>query len=79
MIDTMISSSALILAIVLLRLILKTICVINKHSFSIREINKTAHLLFEALYVMVDCLFCHHLTHICTSGWVTNHGSTTTD
>ena len=28
---------------------------------------------------MLDCLRCHHLTHICSSGWITDHSCSSTD
>ena len=43
------------------------------------ELDETAHLLLEALTVMIDLLDGHHLTHIGTTGRVTDHTGTTAD
>ena len=55
------------------------ICIVYHKRFSIREIDETAHLLFEAVTVMLDLLRCHHTSHISSSGWISDISCTTTD
>ena len=49
------------------------VCIIDHKRFSIRKINKTLHLFFEAVDIMLNCFLCHHLTHIGSSGGITDH------
>lgn len=37
------------------------------------EVDETAHLLFEAVYIVLDGLLGHHLSHIGLAGRVTDH------
>ncbi len=48
-------------------------------AFPSPEIDEAAHLLFEAVYVVLNGFWCHHLSHIGTTGWITDHGRTTAD
>ena len=51
----------------------KPVSIVYHKSFSIREIDETAHLLLEAVNIVLDGFFCQHLTHIGPSGRVTDH------
>ena len=48
-------------------------------AYSLSEIDKPLHLLFEAVTVVLDGFRCHHLTHVGTSGRITDHCGTATD
>ena len=47
--------------------------VVNHQSLAVGEVDKTAHLLLEALYVVLDLFLCEHLAHIGTSRRVADH------
>ena len=53
--------------------------VVDQHCLVLTELDEAAHLFLEALNVMVDRLSCHHLTHVGTSGWISDHGGSATD
>ena len=55
------------------------VCIIYHHSFAVRKIDETFHLLFEAVTVVLNGFRCHHLTHIASSGRITNHSSSAAD
>ena len=55
------------------------VCIVYYHCLSIRKVDETAHLLFEAVHVVLDCFFCHHLAHIGSSRRIANHRCTTAD
>ena len=49
------------------------VSVVYDESLALREINDLAHLLLEALNIVVDGLNRHHLTHVSTSGRIADH------
>jgi hypothetical protein len=55
----------------------KPVRIVYHKCFSIRKIDKTAHLLFKTVNIMLDGFLGQHLTHIRSSGRVTDHTSTT--
>ena len=55
------------------------VCVIDKKCLIVRKVYKTAHLLFKALNVVLDCFLCHHLAHIGSARGVAYHCSTAAD
>ena len=57
----------------------KPIGIVYQHCLAFSEIDETAHLLFETVYVVLNGLRCHHQTHIGTSGRITDHGCTAAD
>ena len=57
----------------------KPVCIINKQSLIVGKVDKTAHLLFKALNVVLNCFLCHHLAHIGSARGVANHCSTSAD
>ena len=54
----------------------KPVSIVDHQCFTIGEIDETGHLFLEAVNVVLDGFFCHHLTHICSSGRVTDHTGT---
>jgi len=48
-------------------------------SLALRKINELAHLLFEALTVVLNGFNSHHLTHISSARGVTDHSGTAAD
>ena len=55
------------------------VCIVDHQGFSVRKINETAHLLFEAVTVVLNCFRRHHLAHIGTSGRISDHTCTASD
>ena len=55
------------------------VCIVYHQCFVFGEIDETAHLLLEAVAVVLDRLFCHHLAHVGTSGRVADHRRTASD
>ena len=53
--------------------------IVDHQCLAVTEINKTAHLLLEAVYVMLNGLLGHHGTHIASAGGITDHRSSSTD
>ena len=51
----------------------KPLGVVDHKSLAVREVDKTAHLLFEALDVVLNLFLCEHLAHIGTSRGVADH------
>ena len=54
-------------------------CVVNHLCFAFAEFNKSFHLAFETLSVVVNIFFCKHFSHIGSARGVTNHSSTAAD
>ena len=42
----------------------KPVRIIHHQRFAVREVNETAHLLFEAVAVMLYLLGRHHVSHV---------------
>ena len=57
----------------------KPICVVYHYRLSLGKVDKSAHLLLEALAVMLNGLRGHHLAHIGSSRGVTDHSRSTAD
>ena len=57
----------------------KPVGIIDHHSFSVRKINKTLHLLLKAFCIMINVFSGKHLSHIASAGRVTDHGSAAAD
>ena len=55
------------------------VSIVYEQCLVIRKVYETAHLLFEAVYIVLDRLLRHHLAHIGTTGRITDHGCTSTD
>ncbi len=47
--------------------------VVDHNSLIVREVDKAAHLLFEARNIVINILFCEHFTHIGFSRRVADH------
>ena len=50
--------------------------IINHQSLTFRKINKTAHLFFKTITIVLNLLYCHHSTHICSTGRIPHHSGT---
>ena len=57
----------------------KPIRIIDHQCFSIGKIDKTAHLLLEAITVMLDRFRGQHLAQITSAGRITDHAGTAAD
>ena len=54
----------------------KPVCIVDHQCFTIGKIDETGHLFLEAVNIVLDGFFGHHLTHICSSGRITDHTGT---
>src|SRR5699024_2877845 len=55
------------------------VSIVHHKRFSLREIDKLAHLLLKAVTVVLNLFRCHHTSHICSSGRITDISCSSSD
>ena len=55
------------------------VAVVDEQCLALSEVDEFAHLLLEALDVVVDCLGSHHLSEIGSPGWIADHSRAAAD
>ena len=57
----------------------KPVGIIDHSGLSLTEFNESLHLFLEAGAIVINGLLCHHGTHICTTGRISDHSSAATN
>ena len=55
------------------------VSIVYHEGFSVGKINEAFHLFFETFAIVPDGLHSHHLTHVSSSGWISDHAGAAAD